>query len=103
MLMMASAMITRASSAVIILTRSGARPDTRRRSPCQRCSLDVVVMANQLRGGQAQHVPDPAQRVDEPGLGRVDLAAQYGHVRLHDPGVAPEVVVPYVVENLHLG
>src|ERR1700733_1589846 len=102
-LMIASAMITSASSAVIILTRSGVRPGSRARSPCQRRSLDVVVMRSQLGGRQPQHVPDPAQRVDEAGLGGVDFAAQHGHVGLHDPGVSPEVVVPHVVENLHLG
>ncbi len=43
-LMTTRAMATRASRAVIILTRSGVRPDSARRNSRERCGQDVVVI-----------------------------------------------------------
>src|ERR1700745_3220185 len=95
-LMIASASATSASSAVISLTRSGVRCESR-------ASAFRVMTDRVLRGRQPEHVADPAQGVDEPRLNRVDLPAEHGHVGLHDAGVATEVVVPHVVQDLHLG
>src|SRR5215472_14122343 len=54
-------------------------------------------------GREPQYIADAAERVQQMRLGRVDLSAQHGHVRLDDPGVPPEVIVPDMVEDLHLG
>src|SRR5215472_6417599 len=56
-----------------------------------------------LGGRQPEHVPDTAQGVDQARLDGVDLAAEHRHVRLHDSCVTAEVVVPDVVQDLHLG
>src|SRR4051794_28121899 len=50
-------------------------------------------------GGFAQHVADPAQRVDQPRLHVVHLAPQIRDVRLDDVVVTTEVVLPHVVED----
>src|SRR5215467_16266344 len=103
MLITASAIATSARTAVISLIRNGTRPDSCRKA-CRRLAdpgWNVVDM--RLGRGEAEHVPDAAQGVDQPRLGAVHLAAQHGYVRLDDPGVAAEVVVPHMVENLHLG
>src|SRR5579872_7303369 len=118
MLIAASAMITRASTAVISLVRSGVRWDSRRAAasgdrtglralpaPVSVTSASGVTPVTRkpfLRGREPQHVPDTAQGVDQPRVPGVDLPAQHGHVRLNDPGVTAEVVVPHVVQDLHL-
>src|SRR5215469_6385067 len=98
-----SAITTRARTAVISLTRNGTRPDNCRRACRWLAEPGCDVVDIRLGRGKPQHVPDAAQRVDQPRLGAVDLAAEHGYVRLDDPGVPPEVVVPDVVEDLHLG
>src|SRR5260221_8031696 len=104
MLMTASAMATSARTAVISLTRSGVRPGRARRR-CQArpgpAADDMAIC--RLGRREPQHVADAAQRVQQVGLGGVDLAPQYRDVGLHDPGIPAEVVVPDVVEDLHLG
>src|SRR5215467_2894906 len=101
-----SAMTTRARTAVISLIRRGTRPG-RCLTACQLAAdpdgADGADGCIWLGRGEAEHVPDAAQGVDQPRLGAVHLAAEHGHVRLDDPGVAAEVVVPHMVENLHLG
>src|SRR5258708_7673660 len=68
------------------------------------CSLPLLSWPNARLGGRKpQDVPDPAQGVDQPRFLRVHLATQHGHVRLNDARVTTEVVVPYVIEDLHLG
>src|SRR5215470_12230327 len=99
-LMAPSAIKTSASTAVISLIRSGTRPGSCR-AFCQR-RLDPGC-GDMLGGGQPEHVPDAAQGVDQPRPAAVHLAAQLGHIGLDDPSVAAEVVIPYVVEDLHLG
>src|SRR5215831_9020524 len=102
MLITASAMTTSASTAEISLVCRGTRPGSSLRA-CQWAADPEGADADiRLGRGKPQHVPDAAQRVDQPRLGAVDLAAEHGHVRLDDPGVAAEVVVPDVVEDLHL-
>src|SRR6516165_11570756 len=102
-LITASAMTTSASTAEISLVFRGTRPGSIL-TACQWAAGPVGAGADiRLGRRQAQHVPDAAQRVDQPRLGAVDLAAEHGHVRLDDPGVTAEVVVPDMVENLHLG
>src|SRR5579862_6764170 len=121
--MAASATITSASTDVMSLVRSELRSD-RPRSVCSRSpgrpgggggggGLSRVsgpsgapgafggtapedIPSPFLRGREAEHVPDPSQGVDEPGLLGVDLAAHHRDVGLDDAGVAPEVVVPHV-------
>src|SRR5262245_23129375 len=48
-------------------------------------------------------VAHATQGVQQVRLCRIDLAAQHRDVGLDDAGVAAEVVVPDVVEYLHLG
>src|SRR5215475_14740673 len=99
-LMVARATATSASTAVISLIRSGTRPGSRWAFCQRRLSPDLDDM---LGGRKPEHVPDAAQGVDQPWSAAVHLAAQHGHVGLDDPGVAAEVVVPHMVEDLHLG
>src|SRR4051794_39024010 len=69
-------------------------------SAAVRSSALVAVVTSSARSGTArepQGVAHPADRVQQPRLGRVDLAAQVGDVGLHDVGLAVEVVVPHVV------
>src|SRR5579875_83889 len=108
MLMTTSAAITSTSIVVISLTRSGIRPVNRTRDrhrpglggligsdgPAGRALGAGAAIERSLRGGKPEHVTDPAQRVDQARLDRVDLPAQHRDVGLHDPGVAAEVVVP---------
>src|SRR6516165_5390285 len=103
MLITASAIATSARTAVISLTRSGMRP-THCRNSCRRPADRGGTKVDMALGrGEAEHVPDTAQGMDQPWLGAVHLAAEHGHVRLDDPGVTAEVVIPHMVENLHLG
>ena len=53
--------------------------------------------------GTRMRVADAAHRLDERRAQAVDLAPQVAHVGLDDVGVAAEVVVPHVVEDLVLG
>src|SRR5258707_14905907 len=111
-LMTTSASATRASSAVISLTRNGVR-SARRRSASTGCLAALPKLAvpapletienRDLRGREPEDVANPAQGVDQPRIDRVDLPAEHGDVGRHNAGVAPEVVVPDVVEDLHLG
>src|SRR6516162_7278649 len=98
-----SAMMTSARTVVISLIRRGTRPG----SCLTACQLaadpDGADGYIWLGRGEAEHVPDAAQGVDQPRFGAVHLTAEHGHIRLDDPGVAAEVVVPHMVENLHLG
>ncbi len=50
--MMASAMMTSVSSAAMILTRIGVRPDSRRRFPRERSSQDAGVIAASYEEGR---------------------------------------------------
>ncbi len=105
MLITASAMTTSVSTAVIILIRSGVRSGSRR-SDCQNppgSPRTVVIGARVPKTPGAEDVADAAQGVQQVRLGGVDLAAQHRHVRLHDAGVPAEVVVPDMIEDLHLG
>src|SRR5215471_2056000 len=97
------AMTTSARTAVISLIRIGTRPAAcciacQRPGDAGGTNVDM-----RLGRGEAEDVPYAAQGVDQPRLGAVHLAAEHGHVGLDDPGVAAEVVVPHMVENLHLG
>src|SRR3954470_15535070 len=55
-----------------------------------------------LRGVDPEPVPDAADRVDQGGLYPIELLAEVGDVRLDHVGVAAEVVLPHVVEDLRL-
>src|SRR5579875_1651138 len=123
MLITTRATTTRARTAVISLTRSGVRSGSCRTAlqnpvgregpaggtggPGRPGGPGVADMtgdlAVRLARREPEHVTDAAEGVQQVRLGGVDLAAQHGDVRLHDPGVAAEVVVPDVVEDLHLG
>src|SRR6185436_20460334 len=50
----------------------------------------------------AERVADEPHRLDQRRAERVELLAQVADVRLDDVRVAPEVVVPHVVEDLAL-
>src|SRR5690606_41706241 len=51
-----------------------------------------------------EHVAEAALGLDQRIVGvRIDLAAKVRDVALHDAGVAVEVVLPHVVEDLRLG
>src|ERR1039457_919334 len=106
-LIAARARITNMPSAAISLVRSGVRLDSRRNSRpgrAARLSAPSSVMAYRpALSRKPPHVPDAAQGVDQPRFPGVHLAPQHGHVRLPDAGVAAEVVVPHVIEDLHLG
>ena len=52
---------------------------------------------------RAQAVAHAADRLDERGTERIELASQIPHVGLDDVAVAAEVVVPDVIEDLALG
>src|SRR5215470_18522922 len=102
-LITASAMMTSARTAEISLIRRGTRPGSCLRPrwwPWGPGGTKVDITSGR---GKPEHVPHAAQGVDQPRLGTVHLAAEHGHVRLDDPGVAAEVVVPHMVEDLHLG
>src|SRR5260370_31826043 len=101
-LITASAMMTSASTAEISLVCRGPRPGSSLTARQRAADPEGADADIGLGRGEPEHVPDTAQRVDQPRLGAVDLAAEYGHIRLDDPGVTPEVVVPDVVEHLHL-
>ena len=77
------------------VTRNGARAGV----PARSSSADGGDQCTR----QPHHVAHAAQRVQQPRLAGVDLAAQIGDVGLDDVGVAAEVVVPHVVEDLRLG
>src|SRR4051794_11617344 len=62
----------------------------------------VAVLTTSGSARQAQGVAHPADGVQQPGLGGVDLAAQVGDVGLDDVRLPVEVVVPHVVEDLRL-
>src|SRR2546423_3063206 len=83
------------TAAAVVLTRTD--PDasrTRRPMPLRRRSAKTV--------GQA--VPRPPQRRDGArAVGRVQLVAQPAHVDLDDVGVALEVVVPHMAQDVLLG
>ncbi len=79
----------------------GDQPDPQRHaSPAQCRHAPHCRRAHQPRF--TQDVADAAQRVEQPLLAGVDLAAQVGHVGLDDVDVAAEVVAPHVVEDLGL-
>src|SRR5215469_13375585 len=102
-LITASAMMTSARTAEISLIRRGTRPGSCLRPrwwPWGPGGTKVDITSGR---GKPEHVPHAAQGVDQPRLGAVHLAAEHGHVRLDDPCVAAEVVVPHMVEDLHLG
>src|SRR4051794_6310984 len=68
-------------------------------------SAFVAVVTASARSGatrQPEGVAHPADGVQQPRVGGVDLAAQVGDVGLDDVGLAVEVVVPHVVEDLRL-
>src|SRR5215469_15084164 len=98
-----SAMVTNTRTAVISLIRRGTRPGSCLTACRRLADPGWNVLDMRLGRGEAEHVPDAAQGMDQPRLGTIHLAAQHGHVRLDDPGVAAEVVVPHMVENLHFG
>src|SRR5437867_7360632 len=52
--------------------------------------------------GKPKDVPHTPHRVDQPRFQDVDLLPQIADVGLHDRGVAAEIVVPDVVEDLAL-
>src|SRR6202035_391434 len=54
--------------------------------------------ARRLKG-----VPDTADRLDQRGAVRIELLSQVADVGLQHAAVTPEVVVPYVVEQLGSG
>src|SRR5450432_4155364 len=103
MLMTASAIATSASSAEMSLTRSGVRSGSCRAAVHRRAGGEGTAMMVRLGRREPEHVADPAEGVQQVRLGGVDLAPQHGHVRLHDAGVTAEVVVPDMVQDLHLG
>src|SRR5438270_12119832 len=108
--MATSAAATSTSSDVISLVRSGVRSERSRSAARGRfvqwrpmLLAPCAVMAERtLRSRQPQHVPHAAQGVDQPRLLRIHLAAEPGHVRLDDAGVAAVVVVPDMAQDLHL-
>src|ERR1700685_2312956 len=103
MLMTTSAIATSASSAEMSLTRSGVRPGSCRAAFHRRAGGEVTAMMVRLGRREPEHVADSAERVQQVRLGGIDLAPQYGDVRLHDAGITAEVVVPDMVQDLHLG
>src|ERR1035437_8412429 len=103
MLMTASAIATSPSSAEMSLTRSGVRSGNCRAAFHRRAGGEVTAIMVRLGGREPEHVADPAEGVQQVRLGGVDLAPQHGDVRLHDAGITAAVVVPDMVEDLHLG
>src|SRR6478752_3947038 len=96
-----SASMTRTIKPPISLTRSGVRRSIRRTKFTRRRQGDVtavptelglIATLSRLSSRHSHHVADPAQRMDQPRLGGVHLAPQVRDVRLHDVGVAAEVV-----------
>src|SRR6266508_1649278 len=69
----------------------------------------MTAMSNFSRSGirslrcKPKDVPYAPHRVDQSGFLDVDLLPQIADVGLHDRGVAAEVVVPDMVEDLALG
>src|SRR5215207_10635811 len=106
-LISASETVTSTKTATMSRTRNGVRASSRRHARQGRATSTPTGSHRPtgilLAIRQAQDVADPADGVDQPRLDRVDLATQVRHVRLDDAGVAPEVVVPDVVEDLALG
>src|SRR3954452_1213070 len=71
----------------------------------ERSSAVVAMVTSSARSGstrEPQGVAHPTDRVQQPRVGGVDLAAQVGDVGLDDVGLAVEVVVPHVVQDLRL-
>src|SRR5262245_38722300 len=99
--MTVSAIATSASSADTSLMRSETWSGSSRRSSQNRRKRGTL--SGPLWLGQPEHVSKAAQGGDQARPAAVHLAAQHGHVGLDDPGVTAEVVVPHVVEDLHLG
>src|SRR6201996_5209265 len=102
-------MTTSASTAAISLVRKGARSESRLsladrlgRAFWWLASTSTAMTGPALRRREPQHVPDASKGVDQPWLLGVDLAPEHRDVGLDDPGVTAEVVVPDVVEDLHL-
>src|SRR6266545_7392705 len=97
-----AATVTSASMATISLRRSGVRSSSLLAAGH---GLAVSAASRRRRSPpisgvrQPQHVPDAPDRVQQPRLDGVDLAAEVGDVRLDDAAVAAEVVVPHVVED----
>src|ERR1022692_9396 len=109
--MMASATPTSASSAAISLSRSGVRRGSARIAASARRDPDdgpgpgagPADITSPLGRGEPEYVANTAQGVQEVWLGGVDLAAQDRDVGLDDARIAAEVVVPDMVQDLHLG
>src|SRR5437764_10571425 len=68
------------------------------------CPQDRVVAATSCSGlGKSEAVAHLPAGVDERRAQRVKLLAQVADVGLEDVGIAFEVVLPHVLEDLHLG
>src|SRR6476659_6296327 len=102
-------MATSTMSIATSLTRSGVRRARAAGAPTTVAALDgragaasgvAALIPSPAR--QPHGVADPAQGVDQPWLRGVDLLAQVGDVGLDHVRVAAEVVVPDVLEDLHL-
>src|SRR5579863_5630925 len=100
MAMPATAAMTSASSPVISLVRRDVRSDRSRKAPQGWLAVPIAAISGRR---EPQHVSHAAQGVDQPRFLGIDLAAQDRHVRLDDARVTAEVVVPHVVQDLHLG
>src|SRR5687767_8120243 len=87
---------TRTTSRATRVIRSGTREARGR-------TTSSVALIRSGAARQPQGVAHPADGVQEARLGGVDLAAEVGDVGLDHVGLAVEVVVPHVVENLRLG
>src|SRR5476649_2360813 len=109
MLVSVSATSSSSTSRAISRTRSGsaatrgATPEIPGRRECCVLSEGVTFAWSGRLWWQPQDVTDAAFGLDESRLLHVDLASQVGDVGLDDAGLAAEVVVPYVVEDLGLG
>src|SRR6185369_11975042 len=83
--------------------RNLAMPPILRQLPSYAAVLPTLRPVTERSSRFAQDVPHAPQRVQQPLLPGVDLAAQVGDVGLDDVHVAAEVVAPDVVEDLGLG
>src|SRR5262245_29707933 len=82
----------------MITAATASTPATTTMPAIRRARSDIGVLL-----GLAEAVAHAADRLDQPGVDVVDLAAEVADVGLDDAAVPAEVVLPDVVEDLRLG
>src|SRR6266566_2775323 len=91
-----------ARSAVYVTTSAATRPTARSATSAIVRRARSGTRSPGLLSRRGQSIPDPADRLDQWRAVGVELLPQIAHVRLHDVRLAPEVVVPDVIEDLRL-